>query len=143
MPRAESCVADTAPARLGSLLRHPAAAPVTVLAAGTAGVGYLYVTDPHEPGHVLPRCPFRLVTGLLCPACGGTRMVYDLMHGHLTEAWLDNRALLLASPYALALLGRWIAEGLRGRRWRPRLSTRAQVLVLTLAVLWTVARNIS
>ncbi|MEV6735986.1 DUF2752 domain-containing protein [Streptomyces sp. NPDC051104] len=124
-----------------SVLRHPAAAPLAVLAAGAAGAGYLYVTDPHEPGHLLPQCPFRLLTGLLCPACGGTRMVYDLMHGHVTAAWLDNRALLLASPYALALLVRWTVEGLRGRRWQPQLSTRAQVLVLGLAVAWTVARN--
>ena len=113
-----------------------------MLAAGALGAGYLYRTDPHEPGHVLPQCPFRMLTGLLCPACGGTRMVYDLMHGHFTEAWLDNRALLLTSPYALALLGRWAWEGLRGRRWRPTLSPRAQVVVLVVAVAWTVVRNI-
>ncbi|GAB2880321.1 DUF2752 domain-containing protein [Streptomyces deserti] len=121
---------------------HPAAAPLAVLAAGAVGAAYLYVTDPHEPGHLLPRCPFRLVTGLLCPACGGTRMAYDLMHGQFTDAWLDNRALLLASPYALALLGRWIWEGLRGRRWRPRLGRRAQAVILAAAVTWTVVRNV-
>ncbi|MFH8464351.1 DUF2752 domain-containing protein [Streptomyces sp. NPDC017991] len=123
-------------------LRHPAAAPLAVLVAGAVGAGYLYGTDPHEPGHVLPACPFRFVTGLLCPACGGTRMTYDLMHGQFGAAWLDNRALLLASPFALALLARWIVEGLRGRRWRPELSPRVQVLVLSLAVAWTVVRNI-
>ena len=125
-----------------SVLRHPAAAPLAVLAAGAAGARYLYGTDPHQPGHVLPQCPFRLVTGLLCPACGGTRMAYDLMHGHFTEAWLDNMALLLASPYALALLGRWVMEGLRGRRWQHQLSPFAQVFVLGLAVAWTVVRNV-
>ncbi|MFE5139773.1 DUF2752 domain-containing protein [Streptomyces fagopyri] len=134
-------MADSVAAR-GVALRHPAAAPLAVLAAGAAGAGYLYVTDPHQPGHVLPRCPFRLVTGLLCPACGGTRMVYDLMHGHLAGAWLDNRALLLASPFALALLARWAAEGLRGRRWRPELRPRTQALILLVAVAWTVARNV-
>jgi len=135
-------VADSATAR-AAVLRHPAAAPLAVLAAGAAGAGYLYVTDPHEPGHVLPKCPFRLATGLLCPACGGTRMVYDLMHGHFTAAWLDNRVLLLASPFALVLLTRWMAEGLRGRRWRPQLTARTQVLVLLVAVAWTVVRNLT
>lgn len=125
-----------------SPLRHPAAAPSAVLAAGAVGAVYLYRTDPHEPGHLLPQCPFRMLTGLLCPACGGTRMVYDLMHGHVAEAWLDNRALLLASPYALFLLGRWAWEGLHGRSWRPTLSPRAQVAVLSLALAWTVARNL-
>lgn len=134
-------MADSGAARLVAL-RHPAAAPLAVLAAGVAGAGYLYVTDPHEPGHVLPRCPFRLVTGLLCPACGGTRMVYDLMHGDAGAAWLDNRVMLLASPFALVLLARWITEGLRGRRWRPRLKPRTQALVLLTAVSWTVVRNV-
>ncbi|WP_308013194.1 DUF2752 domain-containing protein [Streptomyces beigongshangae] len=124
------------------MLRHPAAAPLAVLVAGTAGAAWLYVTDPHEPGHFLPRCPFHYLTGLLCPACGGTRMVYDLMHGQLAAAWLDNRALLLAAPFALALLARWIVAGLRGRRWRPEPSPRVQGLVVTAAVLWTVLRNV-
>lgn len=126
---------------LPNLLRAPATAPAAVLAAAAAGSAYLYTTNPHEPGHLLPGCPFRLVTGWLCPACGGTRMAYDLMHGRFTEAWLDNRALLLASPFALALLLRWITEGLRGRRWHPALSPRAQLAVLAVAVAWTVARN--
>ncbi|MEW1546717.1 DUF2752 domain-containing protein [Streptomyces tsukubensis] len=122
-------------------LRHPATAPLALLAAGAAGAVHLYGTNPHEPGQWLPRCPFRLATGLLCPACGGTRMVYDLMHGDITAAWADNRLLLLVAPFALALLGKWAFEGLRGRRWRFRLSGRAQVLVLSTAVAWTVVRN--
>ncbi|MFJ8936854.1 DUF2752 domain-containing protein [Streptomyces sp. NPDC102365] len=134
-------MAETSPVRT-ELPRHPAAAPLAVLVAGAAGVGYLYGTDPHEPGHLLPACPFRFVTGLLCPACGGTRMAYDLMHGQFVSAWLDNRVLLLASPLALALLARWIVEGLRGRRWRPELSPRVQALVLAVAVTWTVVRNV-
>jgi hypothetical protein len=69
-------------------------------------------------------------------------MVYDLMHGHFSAAWQDNRLLLLASPFALALLGRWAIEGLRGRRWRPELGRVAQALVLVVAVAWTVVRNL-
>ncbi|MCX2927182.1 DUF2752 domain-containing protein [Streptomyces sp. NEAU-W12] len=121
---------------------HPAVAPVAVLAAGAAGAAYLWGTDPHEPGHLLPRCPLRAVTGLLCPACGGTRMAYDLMHGQFAAAWLDNRALLLAAPFALALWGRWTLEGLRGRSWAPRIGPRVQALILATAVTWTIARNI-
>ncbi|GGQ59393.1 DUF2752 domain-containing protein [Streptomyces asoensis] len=130
------------PARLPALLRHPAAAPLAVLAAGAAGSAHLYRTDPHEPGHWLPACPFRLLTGLLCPACGGTRMVYDLMHGHFAQAWLDNRVLLLVSPFALVLLGRWTWAGLHGRSWHPRLGPRGVAAVLAVAVTWSVVRNV-
>ncbi|WP_326578334.1 DUF2752 domain-containing protein [Streptomyces sp. NBC_00487] len=122
--------------------RHPAAAPFAVAAAGLAGAAYLYGTNPHEPSHLLPQCPFRYVTGLLCPACGGTRMVYDLMHGQFAAAWHDNRVLLLAAPFALALLGRWFVEGVRGRRWRPELKPRTQALILGIAVTWTIVRNL-
>ncbi len=128
--------------RVARLLRRPAAAPLAVLAAGAVGAAYLYVTDPHQAGQFLPRCPFNWVTGLLCPACGASRMVYDLMHGHLAQAWLDNRVLLLVAPLALVMLGRWAVEGLRGRRWRPKLSRRAQAAVLLTAVAWTVVRNL-
>ncbi|WP_329122207.1 DUF2752 domain-containing protein [Streptomyces sp. NBC_01465] len=119
----------------------PAVAPLAVLAGAAAGAVYLYGTDPHEPGHLLPRCPFRLATGLLCPACGGTRMAFDLMHGRFTAAWHDNGMLLLASPFALGLLARWAWNGVRGRHWRPALGGRTQALILGAAVLWTVLRN--
>ncbi|MFD5575168.1 DUF2752 domain-containing protein [Streptomyces cadmiisoli] len=132
----------TGPVRPGRrLLRHPASAPVAVVVAGAVGAVHLWGTDPHEPGGLLPQCPFRLVTGLLCPACGGTRMTYDLMHGDLAHAWLDNRALLLAAPLALALWGRWTVEGLRGRSWSPRIARRGQALILLTAVVWTAVRN--
>ncbi|MYT69881.1 MULTISPECIES: DUF2752 domain-containing protein [unclassified Streptomyces] len=136
-----SCAAD-GPNRARAWWRHPAAAPVGVLAAGAVGAFHLYGTNPHEPGHWLPRCPFQWATGQLCPACGGTRMVYDLMHGQFTAAWHDNRMLLLAAPFALALLGRWAWEGLRGRRWQPRISGRGQAAILVTALVWTVLRNV-
>lgn len=129
--------------RTPAVLSHPAAAPLTVLVAGAAGAVYLWGTDPHQPGQFLPRCPFNWATGLLCPACGGTRMAYDLLHGDLLAALHDNAALLLVGlPAAAYLSARWLSEGLRGRRYRPRLSTRGTVAVLTLAVAWAVTRNL-
>jgi hypothetical protein len=129
-------------AAVAATLRRPETAPVLTIAAGAFGALYLFGTDPHEPGHWLPRCPIHWITGALCPACGGTRMAYDLMHGRYAAAWHDNRVLLLAAPFALWLLARWAVEGLRGRRWHPALSGRQQAVVLVVAVLWTLVRNI-
>ncbi|WP_425832236.1 DUF2752 domain-containing protein [Streptomyces fractus] len=137
MPRAASPTA-----RLRSALGAPAAAPLGVLAAGAVAALYLYGTDPHQPGHVLPGCPFRFATGLLCPACGGTRMVYDLMHGQYVRAWHDNAALLLAAPFVLALLGCWTYAGLRGRRWSPPIGGRGAAAIVTGALAWAVLRNV-
>ncbi len=129
-------------ARLPKPLRHPAAAPLATIAAGLAASAYLYRTDPHQGGHWLPRCPFNWATGLLCPACGGTRLVYDLLHGDPVRAFHENALMLLASPFALWVFGRWVVEGLRGRRWRPVLGPRAQYALMGVAVLWTVVRNV-
>jgi hypothetical protein len=123
-------------------LSHPALPPLAALAAGVAGAAYLWRTDPHRGGGPLPRCPVNWATGLDCPACGGTRMTYDLLHGDLAAAFQDNAALLLLGvPLALWLGGRWLSEGLRGRRYRLRLRRGGAAAILGTAALWTVLRN--
>ncbi|MDB1086534.1 DUF2752 domain-containing protein [Streptomyces sp. ACA25] len=137
----------TAPGPVGRLrnrLSHPAVAPLTALAGGLAAAAYLRSTNPHEPGQLLPRCPFNWLTGLLCPACGGTRMAYDLLHGDVAAAFQDNAVLLLLGvPLAAWMVGRWLYEGLRGRRYRPVLSSRGNAVVLGVAVVWMLARNLT
>ncbi|MDX6347637.1 MAG: hypothetical protein QOF84_2427 [Streptomyces sp.] len=128
--------------RLRAVAGRPATASLASAAAGISAAVYLYGTNPHQPGHWLPRCPFNWVTGLYCPACGGTRMVYDLMHGDLSAAFHDNMLLLIVSPAGLFLYLRWFAEGLQGRVFRPTLKPRAQAVVLGIAVLWAVVRNL-
>ncbi|WP_399129861.1 DUF2752 domain-containing protein [Actinacidiphila sp. ITFR-21] len=123
-------------------LRHPAVAPLASLGAAVGASVYLYGTDPHQSGHWLPRCPFNWLTGLLCPACGGTRLVYDLLHGDPVRAFHENALMLVVSPLALWMCGRWLVEGLRGRRWRPVLSPRAQYALLSVSVVWAVVRNV-
>ena len=121
--------------------RHPAVAPTAVLAAGLVGAAYLGGTDPHQPGHLLPVCPFRYLTGWQCPACGGTRLAYDLLHGDVARAWHDNALLLLVLPWALWVLSRWAVEGWRGRAYRVALPRYGGPLVVATAVGWAVLRN--
>ncbi|MEE1941403.1 DUF2752 domain-containing protein [Streptomyces sp. TRM 70361] len=138
-------------ARTARLLRtlrtartHPATPPLTALAAGLGAAGHLWNTDPHRPGQWLPRCPFNVLTGLLCPACGGTRLAYDLLHGDLVAAFHDNALLLvLGVPAAAYLGGRWLVAGLRGRRWRPSAGRRGVLGVAVVAAVWTLARNLA
>ncbi|MFE6743680.1 DUF2752 domain-containing protein [Streptomyces tubercidicus] len=114
-----------------------------VLGVGGAAAVYLWHTDPHQPGQLLIPCPFKWTTGLLCPLCGGTRMAYDLMHGEVVTAFHDNALLLtLGGPAVAYAAGRWLVAGLRGREYRPRLSGRGNAVVLGIAAVWMLARNL-
>jgi len=124
-------------------LRQAPLAPLAVLASGAAAAAWLLAQDPHEPGHLFPRCPFRALTGLQCPGCGGTRVAYDLLHLDLAAAWRDNALLLLVAPAALWVLGRWLVASLRGRSYRMALGARGAVAAVAVAVTWTVVRNVA
>ncbi|MFD8544990.1 DUF2752 domain-containing protein [Streptomyces sp. NPDC059649] len=114
------------------------------LAAGAAAAVYLWHTDPHQPGQVLIPCPFRLMTGVLCPACGGTRMAYDLLHGDVVRAFHDNAVLLVLGVPALAyVLLRWLVQGLRGRAFRLQLTGRGNAVVFGIAAVWMLVRNLA
>ena len=121
--------------------QHPGAAVAAALALAVAGLAYLRNTDPRTDARLFPRCPFNCATGLQCPACGATRMAYDLMHGDLRAALRDNAFLLLASPYALTLAARRARPGARGRPNGDVPRARGPLLVLGTAVAWTIVRN--
>lgn len=44
----------------------------------------IYVVPP-ESG-LYPSCPIHILTGILCPGCGGTRALHALLHGRLAAA---------------------------------------------------------
>jgi hypothetical protein len=99
-------------------------------------VGYVGLVDPHKPDSVFPVCPFRLLTGWNCPACGGLRMVHDVLHGDLAAAITDNVFLLIGIP----MLAGWVL--LRRRSGKHLLPVPALASVLVAMVAWTVLRNL-
>lgn len=110
----------------------------TTLGTGALAVGalaYVGLADPHRPGSLFPPCPFKLLTGLNCPACGGLRMIHDLLHGDLAAAVVDNVFLLIGLP-ALAL---WVL--LRVKQGQRAFTLPAIVVIAVAAIAWTVIRN--
>ena len=75
-------------------------------AIGLGALGYVGLVDPHRPGAIFPPCPFKMLTGWDCPACGGLRMTNDLLHGNLSAAVVDNVFLLAGLPL-LAMWSLW------------------------------------
>lgn len=48
-------------------------------------------------------CPFAILTGLPCPACGLTRAGLCLLTGQFQQAWTLNPCIFLVVPYLLYL----------------------------------------
>lgn len=124
----------TNPAQHGARRRWLPALGSGALLVGA--VGYVGLVDPHKPDSVLPICPFRLLTGWNCPACGGLRMVHDVLHGDLAAAISDNVFLLVGIP----LLIGWIL--LRRRSGKSPLSLPAAATFVIATLAWTVVRNL-
>ncbi|OWM07495.1 hypothetical protein B7435_07815 [Mycolicibacterium peregrinum] len=111
----------------------------SLLAAGLLGAGaltYTGVADPHRPGFLFPGCPFKALTGLNCPACGGLRMTHDLLHGDVAAAVVDNVFALVGLPALMVwMLVRW-------RLGKALFPIPAVVTIVVALVLWTVVRNL-
>lgn len=104
------------------------------LAAGA--VAYVGLVDPHRPGSLFPPCPFKMLTGWNCPACGGLRMTHDILHGDLAAAVVDNVFLLVGLP----LLAAWVIWRMTNRQ--PGLGRPALVVIAVSTLAWTVLRNL-
>ena len=76
-------------------------------------------------------CPFHWLTGLNCPFCGGQRMVVELFHGNVTEAFWLNPGLAVGT----LLVGCWWL-------WKREISSRAALVMFVIAILWGIIRNI-
>ncbi|HME17337.1 MAG TPA: DUF2752 domain-containing protein [Mycobacterium sp.] len=123
----------TNPAQHGARRRLYPALGAGALLVGV--LGYVGLVDPHKPDSVFPICPFRLLTGWNCPACGGLRMVHDVLHGDLAAAISDNVFLLVGIP----VLAGWIVLRRRSGKSLFSLPAVATLVIATLA--WTVVRN--
>lgn len=121
--------------RVGAIL-------IIVLLAGLA-VTYKYLDPTVVP--IFPRCPFRLLTGYLCPGCGSQRAIHHLLNLDLAGAWQMNPLFVIALPYlALVLLLKPLSHrSPRCARLRDLLlGYRASVVILVVILLFWVGRNI-
>jgi len=81
----------------------------------------------------LPPCPFHLLTGLYCPACGATRALHQLAQGNFTAA------LRLNALVVIVLFGGGISAAYRRRPELP--GWFLQILLATIGV-FGIMRNI-
>ncbi|MDP3892407.1 DUF2752 domain-containing protein [Nocardioides sp.] len=104
----------------------------------------LRLRDPHESGS-WGVCPFRALTGLDCPGCGGLRAVNDLTHLDLAAAASSNLLVVLVVPLAIAVWGWWLVVRWRGVPLPPSVeaaSLRWGVVAMVVLVAFAVLRNL-
>lgn len=113
---------------------------IAVVAAVAVG---LYFLDPSQY-IFMPKCPFKLLTGLSCPGCGAQRALHALLHGNVVAAVRYNWFLVYAVPYATALVMQRLAfTGELQRRLGDILECRWLVnFYLVAFCVWFVVRNI-
>ncbi len=89
-------------------------------------------------------CPFKALTGLDCPACGGLRMVYSLMHGDVLAALRYNAVALVALGFLAVCFVAWTRSRWRGATdWNPPwLRGWVASIILVVFAAWFVIRLI-
>ena len=106
------------------------------------GIFYYYV-NPSSQGHPI-QCPWHVLTGTQCPACGSQRALNALVHGHFYQALSYNYFFILSIPYALvSVLVSWYnvghrLDGLKRIAFHP-ITLKAYVFIF---FAWWIIRNI-
>jgi hypothetical protein len=96
-----------------------------------------------DPANGPPVCPFRALTGLDCPGCGGTRAAHQLFTGNLATAVDFNILAVVAIPFILWGLFVALTAMLGGPRWRGfALSSQWTKVALVVIVAFWVLRNL-
>ncbi len=113
---------------------------IALLLAGVTAVPVLYFVNPAR-GEWFAPCPFRWVTGWLCPGCGSLRAMHALLHGEVTRALALNPLMLILLPLTVFLLARHALLLFRGDAERP-LPAFAVWALLALTLAFAVARNL-
>lgn len=88
-------------------------------------------------------CIFNKTTGLLCPACGITRMIAELLNFNFKEAFSYNKLLFILLPIIVIV---FVYEEIRyiktGSRTQKKLSTIILWVICALLILFGIIRNI-
>ena len=105
--------------------------------------GYLLLRFPPSASSFYPRCPVFAWLHLLCPGCGGTRALAELLHGRVAEAIHWNAMVVILLPFAVIFfaMSYWRAVHEVAFRW-PSIPNRLLTAGLVVTGLFTITRNL-
>ena len=111
-----------------------------------AGLGVLLTVPPVLGVSLLPACPFRTLTGMDCPFCGGTRAAQSLLKGDVGASLDYNLLVPILAVLAVGLGVWWLLARTTTVSFtaaRSAASSRAVWIGIAVAlVLFWIARNL-
>lgn len=104
--------------------------------------GAVLYNFPPQDYHFYPLCPYYALTHLLCPGCGGTRALHQLLHGNFSEALHYNALVTVFAPIVLGWFLTWYCAVMLDRRPpRVRLHWGAIAFLFVVAGVFVIVRN--
>lgn len=116
------------------------APPVGLAVAAAVATLALHFRDPHVEGS-WGFCPFKFLTGLDCPGCGGLRAVNNLTDLDFAGAASSNLLFIVAIPFLLALWVIWMRRAWQGKDGPMTFTTPVTTMVLVVTIAFAIARN--
>lgn len=102
------------------------------------GLVYVYL---QTQGIIQFECIIHKLTGLSCPSCGGTRMVYSLLNLEIYQAFRYNSFIFISIPYIMYIYIDWGYEYIKHNRQSSK-TGRLLIILFTCIVVFGVLRNI-
>ena len=66
-------------------------------------IAFVVVYGLFDPAYFqFPPCPFRTITGLLCPGCGSQRAIHQALHGQFGNSFQLNPLFLPGIAYGIS-----------------------------------------
>ena len=105
-------------------------------------IGIYYLRDPSD-SYLMPKCPFHLLTGYDCPACGVQRAFHYCLHGDWGTAIRYNYFLILSVPYLIAVAVTTFIHNKKVDVVRRYVHHPTTIMIfLALTIIWWIVRNI-
>lgn len=100
-----------------------------------------FIFDPTN-AQLAPKCPFKLLTGLDCPACGNQRSLHSLLHGDILKAIMLNPFLYIALPFMGILVYVTIVDKNNSTRLRAVMFHKYSIYsYIAIFIVWWIFRN--
>lgn len=123
-------------------------AAIAIALVALAALAFLFLVNPEE-SIIAPKCPYKMLTGLNCPGCGGQRAVHAFLHGEFRQGFLYNPILLPALAYLAAIACSWLLSkrgtdpDSRAGRFYCAITGRTACLIAFIAiVIYWIARDL-